>query len=168
MKKIILMLLCIVSMQASAQRYKTIKKGDYIKSSFIEQFVGTWEWKSGNDNLTIKFKKVKYHYKIMEIDRDILFGWLKYVKDGKVIENSIPNMGKDSSYTIVASEAERGLLGVTFTDMNTKKTKTVVMELMPGDKRKAIWRIDPAYPLGITHENNGIPTGDRWMMEKIE
>jgi hypothetical protein len=85
-----------------------------------------------------------------------------------MIENSILNFGIDSSRTAVASETEEHTLFVTFTDMNTKASKMVVMQLVPGNNKKAIWRIDPNYPQGITHEYNGIPTGDEWVMDKIE
>ena len=81
----------------------------------------------------------------------------------EMIERKIPITAQ--SFKDRMNGIEEGALLVTFTDMNTKISKIIVMELMPGDKKKATWRIDPIYPQGITHEKNGIPTGDEWVMD---
>lgn len=167
MKNIILTLLFAFSILfASAQR--RFKKGDYLKSSYIDHYIGTWEWTSGSDSFTIVFKKIKYHHKALQIDEDRLQGWFKYVKNGKSVENSIQNMGTENSSTAVGGETEKHKLLITFTDINTKKTNIVVMELDAGRSDKAVWHVDPAFPQGITNDPNGIPTGDSWVMYKIK
>lgn len=65
---------------------------------------------------------------------DILKGWVRYVKDGKVVKSSIENMGKDSLPAANGGETEQHTLLVNFTDINTKKNKMVVMELTSDHK----------------------------------
>ncbi|WOC51771.1 hypothetical protein BPO_1124 [Bergeyella porcorum] len=85
LKFVLLLLVCV---NANAQS-NFPKDGDNIRNSNLDKFIGTWVWKNGNDELVFILKKE--NVKILptaKIYGDVLYGFHKFVKDGRELENS--------------------------------------------------------------------------------
>lgn len=103
--KIKIVLLSLLFMNSNAQ--KTFPKdGDNIKNPHIDKFVGTWTWKQGNSELVFVLKKINTKLiPTADIYGDVLYGFHKYVKDGKELENSLQYVNtdyKDKKHTLGA------------------------------------------------------------------
>lgn len=105
MKHIILILLILVGGLVSAQT-NFPKDGDNIKNPHIDKFVGTWIWSNGTESLEFVLKKKNILLPIgNNIRTDVLYGFHKYVKDGKELENSLQYVNtdyKDKKHTLGA------------------------------------------------------------------
>ncbi len=93
-KKIIITVIAFIAMVnfAFAQGVD-IKPGHHHSDPDAKKFAGTWEWKKGNDSLTLILSFQKIEYKMLSIKNvtsDAIVGWHKFVKNGKAIENSTP------------------------------------------------------------------------------
>lgn len=85
--KIYLLLIGLLFMSINAQT--PLKDGDNIKNKHFDKFVGTWVWSSANDSFTLILKKDNVKFvPTMDLYGDVLYGFHKYVKNGKEIENT--------------------------------------------------------------------------------
>ena len=96
------MVLSIVSLHAQriitdVAKEGTLKNGDYLKAenfdNIIEKYSGTWEWSQGKDTFVLEircYKKLYMQFGDSHYYGDFVFGWYKYIKNGKLIENFIP------------------------------------------------------------------------------
>lgn len=90
MKRIIIIILVAFS---TTQSYCQIfpPTGSINYNPQLDKFVGTWKWTNGNNEVTVKLKKMIYHYNMNGgYDREKLVGCHRYVKNGIVIEDYLP------------------------------------------------------------------------------
>lgn len=64
--------------------------GENRLNNYINKFVGTWLWSSGNNSLQLIIKKenIKNQYLSFDYREDMLIGFHKYINNGNIIENS--------------------------------------------------------------------------------
>jgi hypothetical protein len=86
MKKIFIIILLIT----------TILKG-YSQTSNMDAFVGTWQWSSGTDTLTLVIQKQNNVILYGNVTKPSLVGWHRYVKNGVEIESSFQYIGRDEN-----------------------------------------------------------------------
>ncbi|GLB53270.1 hypothetical protein NBRC110019_23100 [Neptunitalea chrysea] len=105
MKNIITLLLCLSSMLVKAQFPIVDIASDYNSDQIVENcylkdvtnsfapYVGTWQWCSGADTLTIEMAKYTMVYDTLGLPphyyRDVLVGKYRYVKDGYEVINTL-------------------------------------------------------------------------------
>lgn len=91
MKKSLIIILTLAVYFMQAQNIITLNhnslpsNGAYIKDTqgYLDKFVGTWKYTSGNEEFTLKILKAEY-VKYDFYWKDKLYGGYKYVKDGIV------------------------------------------------------------------------------------
>ena len=160
--------------------------GEYYKNNEIDKFVGTWEWKSGNDYFRIVISKQKLEGTNFSTGskhhRDMAIGWHIYVKNGVIIDSSMDNVNRtfvDALDAIRNSSLNGGggtnskYLLVSFSDKQKNKSGKATLTLVQGKSNEANWKLkeregimiydpatDPPYPQGWT-----VPT--ELVMKKI-
>ncbi|QDP86252.1 hypothetical protein FNJ88_12095 [Chryseobacterium sp. SNU WT5] len=64
------------------------KPGDNISDPYVDKFIGTWEWKNGNNNLVLILKKENILYPT-GMTSDVILGFHQLIENGNVIEDNI-------------------------------------------------------------------------------
>ncbi len=112
-----------------------IKPGYHNSDPDAKKFAGIWEWKKGNDSFTLilSFQKIEYkRLSIKNVTSDAIVGWHKFVRNGKIIEDSTPfkfsNYDK-GKWTILSGteEYDRNILSGTI--QHKSKNKSVRFEI---------------------------------------
>lgn len=85
MKTLFFSLVCLCwIVQSNAQA-----PASFYKNENLNKFIGTWEWHSNKDTLTLTCKKLTV-VNMSGKDIDIICVWHKFVKNGLIIENTLP------------------------------------------------------------------------------
>lgn len=120
--------------------------GSYKTNSNIDKFVGTWQWTSGSDVLTIKFVKIKY-LNPSDYYEDLLFGCHEYIQNGTVVESSMANFNllspiKKGSITLY-NDLDLGVNNATGTirDITKKKDGHLMLEYIAGTPPQLQWTL---------------------------
>lgn len=86
--KIYLLLTGLLLMNINAQEGPEYREN--IINKHIDKLVGTWVWTNGNDSFTLVLKKDNVKpVPTADFYMDIFYGFHRYVKNGKEIENTI-------------------------------------------------------------------------------
>lgn len=151
MKKLFLFLALVCSTLCFSQ----------IANPELDKFVGTWQWNSGNDTVTLVLAKQTSNFP-NGTSREVLVGWHKYVKNGLVIESSFPHIGQsiNDENIPLGNDLEITLYGFTknpreiwfhrFWDLTLHKNCHVFFKLMPGSLTQATWKL--TNPDGSTYQ----------------
>lgn len=110
---------------------ETATSEDYANNNYIKDttgvlnpFVGTWQWSTATDTLTIKFiKKLKWNpQNFSNYEFDLILGSYKYVKNGVVVYDNLNftindfYLLEDNYATIIGSYRNNNELTINMTD----------------------------------------------------
>jgi hypothetical protein len=124
--------------------------GSNIIRPNLDQFEGIWKWTSGNDEITIKLKKINFFFITDHFHEDVIIGSHKYIKDGIVVEDYLsqfPSIGQNNLSTIFlwgkmdGSEADK--IAGNLKDANKHKQVKLLMVLIPGTTPTINCKITP-------------------------
>lgn len=143
-------ILVLLHQLSFSQTFKDAKKGDYIRSSNIDKFIGTWEWKSGNDRFVVTFKKQKI--KSPQYSFDALLGWYQYIKDGETIYSYLAKVSDKDTYVTgsatrhddatlvgISNQDSEGIL-LNFYDEKRQKYAKAWIKMLPGKSNELVWQ----------------------------
>lgn len=98
MKIFVTLLLIFFSFFIKAQRPAP---GSMNYKPELDKFEGIWKWNSGNNEVTLKLKKVMFYINIPEgFSEEVLLACHKYVNNGIVIEDNLslyPSLGQNQT-----------------------------------------------------------------------
>jgi hypothetical protein len=77
--------------------FATAFSNAYSQTSNMDAFVGTWQWSSGTDTLTLVIQKQNNITIYPGYTRPALVGWHRYVKNGIEKESSFQYIGRDEN-----------------------------------------------------------------------
>ncbi len=123
-------------------------QGEYRIDNYIDKFIGTWQWTTGQDTITIKLKKIKFN--VIDTDlsffKDVLMGCHKYVKNGIVIEDNLwkfSSVGQNSKGSIFGWSnnigSDTSTVYSTFRDSTKHKLELIDMVYIPGTAPQISW-----------------------------
>lgn len=122
--------------------------GDYITNSNIDKFVGTWKWSTGNEEVTIQLKKVKFLNNSPAYFDDVLFGSHTYIKNGVIVESSMsdfPLLGPAKKGSIylwnIPEEGANKVVGNLW-DISKSKDVKLTLEFLPGTTPTLQWKLN--------------------------
>ena len=127
----------------------------------LNKFVGTWQWTSGYDTVTVVLEKQTSQF-VNGDSREVLVGWHKYVKNGVPVESSIQHTGKSINADSIplGNDPEITLYGFTknsrqiwfnrFWDLSLHNNCHLFFELLPGSLTQASWTL--TNPDGSTYQ----------------
>ncbi len=120
--------------------------GSYRQDTALNKFVGTWQWVSGTDTVTIVFQKQKMYYPSpANYYVDALVGWHKYTKSGKLIESYLghSNTPFDQYSTFIGNSNATNSLSVTLfsQDFLNHKGGEVYLTLVPNKTTQGQWNL---------------------------
>ena len=133
-----------------------------VKNLGNKNFVGKWKWMNENESLEIILEEQK-NVKLSENTKvSLLLGFIKYVKDGVTIQNTLQNLGssyenKKHSFS-GAARSSYDYKG-TILDEKKKKAGRLYLILSP-DKKTLEWKLsDPpgGYIEGTREEGFSFP-----------
>ncbi|QDP86255.1 hypothetical protein FNJ88_12110 [Chryseobacterium sp. SNU WT5] len=84
------------------------KPGDNISDPYVDKFIGTWEWKNGNNNLVLILKKENILYP-NGMTSDVILGFHQLIENGNVIEDNIRYSSsgfKDKKWSIIGNSID--------------------------------------------------------------
>ena len=159
---LLISLLIFATFAANAQN-----AGDYIKDDEIDKFVGTWEWKSGNDYFRIIISKQKLEGPNFSTgDRfhmDMAICWHIYVKNGITIDSSMDKANKTYTDAIEAIEncslsgsAHSQYLSILYRDKQKDKFGNAKLTMLPGKSDEAKWELRE-WSVAILEPNKPLP-----------
>jgi hypothetical protein len=105
MKKILITLTILIAFSCKSQiipqnnAYVNIPNNAYVKDTenFLDNFVGTWQYQNGNEQLILTLSKV-LHYDYDSYYIDILIGEYKYIdSNGNTLINTLSDMNNPNS-----------------------------------------------------------------------
>ena len=148
--KIFLLFICLFSAIGSHAQA-------YTRDSGIDKYVGTWEWKNGNDILQIVITKQKLlrvkkvNDNITNYYSDVAVGWHSYIKNGVSVESS---MGKANTQytswgdaydnsTLMGGTTHTGAFELFFKDITKNKYGSAKLEMLSGSTNEARWTLKP-------------------------
>lgn len=143
MKNIFLILVIVSSKLSFSQT---------INNPELDKFVGTWQWVSGNDTVTIILNKQVSIFPNGD-SREILVGWHKYVQNGQLKESSLQYVGQNinAENILPGSDLQITLYGFTkkpteiwfnrFWDLTLHKKCHLFFELLPNSLTQATWKL---------------------------
>jgi len=146
MKKIIFAIV-FISILSNVSFGQAPQPGDYITNSNIDKFEGTWKWVSGNKEVIIKLKKVKFLNR--DYHEDILLGCHSFTMNGSVVESSmaIYNLvGPDKKGTLnMWNTTDDGPDKITgsLKDLSKDKFEKLKLEYIAGNPAQLIWNLQP-------------------------
>jgi hypothetical protein len=115
------------------------KTGDNIKNASLNKFEGIYVWSHGADTLMIILKKENVEL-VKGIKSDVLIGFHKYVKNGRIVESSYDyhksNHTDKRSTILISNRNESDTLDGVLKDLTKKKS--VGIELVYSPARKSI------------------------------
>lgn len=134
---ILAILLTFSSLSKAQQKQVQPKKGDNIKNASLNKFEGIYVWLHGSDTLKILLKKENVEL-VKGIKSDVLIGFHKYVKDGKVVESSYDyhksNHTDKRSTILISNQDESDTLDGILKDLTKKKSVDIKLVYSPARK----------------------------------
>ena len=177
MKKLFILagLLLMATVQTHGQR--TIEKGGYLKDPNLDKFVGTWQGASSSDTLKVVFEKYKVYYEKPDAYMDLIIGWYKFIKDGRVVDDYLNRVGSSYKKRIFSGRTDDNkstVLHLTVIDYKRDKSVNATFQLIQGQTDQAILKLQ--FSEGVyfyfddekpKNEVQTIPVPSTWKMRKI-
>ncbi|MDE5429496.1 DUF6705 family protein [Elizabethkingia meningoseptica] len=145
MKKVI-SVICIVLLSVKMMAQDSLSKDIvYTPDKDIDKFIGTWLWKSGDSSLLFVLKKEEKVKLVptMNVQIDIIYGFHKYIRDGVIIEDSLPYINtayKEKKSTLLGSSdnANPNVLTGGITHLSKDKSVKYEIQYLDNDHIKII------------------------------
>jgi hypothetical protein len=127
-----------------------------VTNTELDKFIGTWQWSSGNDTVTIVLEKQVYNVPFTGSNTEMLVGWHRYVKNGALIESSFQYIGRNVNVDANSHDVDfkTTLLGSTrtptavyfrtFWDLTLHKNCYLYFRLLSGSTTQATWKLKEA------------------------
>lgn len=120
----------------------------YVVNNNVDKFEGTWKWSSGNDEVIIKLKKVKFLNSSPAYYDDVLLGCHTYIKNGVVVESSMSDfdlLGPSRKGTIylwnIPEESSTKVIG-SLKDISKDKDGKLTFEYINGSPPQIQWTLN--------------------------
>ncbi len=145
-KRVTLTVIALLAMVNFAfTQYVDLKPGYHHLDPGAKKFAGIWEWKKGNDSfmLILSFQEVEFKRYLKGVTADVILGWHKFVKNGKVVEDSTPfkysNFCK-GKWTILSGSGmlDKNLLEGTIQHKSKKKSVNFKIKYIDTDHIKLV------------------------------
>lgn len=143
----------IFSLAARGQEGHSFKPGDYIRQPMLDNFVGTWEWRSDSTIFTIVLQKAKVLFTSQKVYKDLMIGWHSFMDNGVMIESTLyKKVNTDPSTTTLADTTLINLVSIygsgedsakfeiTIKDITRQRDFYGILEIIPGRDGVATWR----------------------------
>lgn len=123
----------------------------------INKFIGTWKWGNGQDSVIMVFQKQVVNY-TSTISAERIIGWHKYVKNGQVLENSLPYVGSNynNEYnngnihnTILGGPEKVDQIRFYFYDLTNNRDQTAICKLLPNSTTQLTCHLRTSHELWI-------------------
>jgi hypothetical protein len=129
-------------------REDNIYPGAYFTDDNINKFIGTWQWVSGADTVTIVLKKYKRTYDFNPtFYQDVLHGCHTYIKNGQLVESSMQYINSaDLDKYKLAGESDyqdSTKANLLFGDLGKRKSLDLTLQFKIGaSPNQLVWHTD--------------------------
>ena len=121
----------------------------------VSPLIGTWEWRSGKDQLQITLRREQHFLAPDGKTYDVLLGKHRYTRNGVVMEESF-SLG-EQEFVLFSGYSNSSLLEMQYKDLSKNKTGRATLQFLPGGRGKASWRLQES--LEAFSINRKIPPG---------
>ena len=140
--------LCVVFSYTSTAQPPS--PGEHLYWPNMDNFIGTWKWVNGTDEVTIKLKKIHLFNARGNFYSDDIMGSHCYIQNGITIENTLaefPNIGQFSRSSIDlwywGDDNTPNTLTGQLRDPLHRKNERLYLTYIPGTVPTIKWNVEP-------------------------
>lgn len=119
------------------------------RDPFSDKFVGTWQWTSGTDTLTVILEK-QTDTSMPAKHNEVIAGWYRYVKNGRQKVSNLEYAGTSVTTDFLNDDEKTYMFGgshgpnrleLYVPDMLIEKTEILTLTMLPGSTTQATWEL---------------------------